>query len=124
MGLTSITKLLAMSSPPPVRPARRPAMPPPPDVVLLKHCRCTDCSNFSQEAGDYLCSEYIGGTQVVWATGQRQCDPPPDAWHHCSHYHGPQISTDVWVWRRSRQVSAGSNIPAKVEPRSEDEELA
>ena len=93
------------------------------DVTILRHCRCQDCIGFSGKAGQYVCVHDIGGTKITWATGQRQCDPPPDAWHHCSHYHGPQISTDVWVWRRSRQVGTGSNISAEVEPRPEDEEL-
>jgi hypothetical protein len=83
-----------------------------------------DCRNFSQVGQDYLCSEYIGGMSVVWATGKRECDPPPDAWHYCSHYNGPQISKDVWVWpRRSRHVGAGSNISVQAEQLDDEEVL-
>ena len=73
---------------------------PPSTVILLRHCRCMDCRSFSKVNGEYFCSEYIGGTAVVWATGKRQCDPSPAAWHYCACYHGPQISKDVWGWRR------------------------
>jgi hypothetical protein len=86
--------------------------------VILKHCRCMDCRNFSQVGQDYFCSEYIGGTSVVWATGKRECDPPQDAWHYCSHYDGPQSSKDVWLWpRRSRHVGPGSTISLRAGPR-------
>ena len=92
--------------------------------VILKHCRCMDCCNFSQINGEHFCSEYIGGTKVTWATGRRQCDPPPEAWHYCSHYDGPQISKDVWLWpRRSRHVGAGSNNSVEAEQPDEDEVL-
>jgi len=82
----------------------------------LKHCRCVDCLNFSKAGSDYFCTEYIGGTAIVWATGQRICEPPPDAWHYCVCYRGPQISKDIWLWPcRSRHVGAGSNISRKAE---------
>ena len=84
--------------------------------VILKHCRCMDCRNFSQVGTDYFCSEYIGGTSVVWTTGKRECDLPQDAWHYCSHYDGPQSSKDVWLWpRRSRHVGPGSTISLRAE---------
>jgi hypothetical protein len=121
MGLTTVKRLLAATMPPPAR-ARRPAgadgrgIPTPAPATVLRHCRCADCLNFSQVGGEYFCSEYIGGTAVVWATGKRQCDPPPDAWHYCARYRGPQISKDVWLWpRRSRHVGAGSTIAPKAE---------
>jgi hypothetical protein len=69
-------------------------------VTILRHCRCIDCQKFMQAGGMYFCQDYIGGTAIVWATGKRVCDPPPGAWHYCSCYDGPQISTDIWVWRR------------------------
>lgn len=75
------------------------------DVTILRHCRCMDCRNFSRADGQYFCSEYIGGTFSVWATGQRICEPAPEAWHYCSHYNGPQISDDVWVWRKATPTS-------------------
>ena len=84
--------------------------------VILKHCRCMDCRKFSQINGECFCSEDIGGTKVTWATGKRECDPPPEAWHYCSHYDGPQISKAVLLWRRrSRHVGAGSTIAPKAE---------
>jgi len=70
-------------------------------VTILKHCRCIDCRKFHADgSGNYYCDSGIGGTATTWATGKRECDPPPDAWHYCSDYHGPQISKDVWVWPR------------------------
>ena len=70
-------------------------------MTVLKHCRCTDCRKFSADgAGNYFCRDYIGGTAVVWATGERFCNPSPEAWHYCAGYDGPQISKDVWVWPR------------------------
>lgn len=70
-------------------------------VTVLKHSRCIDCRKFHADGcGNYYCDSYIGGTKVTWATGKRECDPLPDAWHYCSDYHGPQISPDVWVWPR------------------------
>ena len=96
----------------------------PAPAIILRHCRCANCRNFSKVGKDYFCSEYIGGTKVTWATGKRECDPPPDAWHYCAYYHGPQISTDVWLWpRTSRHVGAGSNISVEAEQPDEDEVL-
>ena len=84
------------------------------NVTLLKHCRCMDCRRFHQDArGEFFCESYIGGTRVEWATGKRYCDPPPDAWHYCADYHGPQISKDVWAWpRRSHAEVAGVAGPS------------
>lgn len=79
-----------------------PYPPTPGMATILRHCRCMDCRHFGRCGDEYTCSHDIGGTKVVWATGQHVCDPPPQAWHYCSHYHGPQISTDVWVWRRGQ----------------------
>ncbi len=88
--------------------------PPSRHVTVLRHCRCSDCLNFSRAGGEYFCSEYIGGTAAVWTTGERSCDPPSDEWHYCARYHGPQVSKDVWVWPkatpRAAQVGAGANI--------------
>ena len=72
----------------------------PRNVTLLRHCRCQDCLKFSHAGSTYFCRDYIGGTAIVWATGERFCDPPPDAWHYCAGYNGPQVSKDVWVWTR------------------------
>ena len=120
MGLRTITRLLALTSPPSTpRPATRPSAPPSPDVVVLKHCRCMDCRKFSQAGSDYFCDEHMGGTAIVWSTGKRTCDPPPDVWQYCACYDGPQISKDVWVWRRSRHVGPGSNISGEVEQTDE-----
>jgi hypothetical protein len=60
-----------------------------------------DCRRFYKDAsGEFHCESHIGGTCIEWATGKRYCDPPPDAWHYCADYHGPQISKDVWAWPR------------------------
>ena len=100
MGLTNVKRMLVAIAPPTRRPAVAGAshVPPPAPATILRHCRCADCLNFWQVGGEYFCSEYIGGMSVVWATGQRFCDPPPDAWHYCARYRGPQVSRDVWVW--------------------------
>jgi hypothetical protein len=71
-------------------------LPPSVEGTVLKHCRCIDCRNWI--GADLRCRAGIGGLAVVWATGARRCDPPPDAWHYCRDYDGPQMSTDVWVW--------------------------
>jgi len=76
-------------------------LPPSVEGTVLKHCRCLDCRKFHRHAwGEFSCDAFIGGTKVAWATGKRECDPPPDAWHYCRDYHGPQISKDVWDWPR------------------------
>ena len=98
----------------------RTILPPPRPVTLLKHCRCIDCRHFHRVAGEYYCTQYVGGTKVVWATGERSCDPAPDVWHYCAFYYGPQISKDIWAWpkatHQAAQVGAGSNISGGVEP--------
>ena len=73
---------------------------PPSAATILRHCRCMDCRGFSEVAGQSYCAEGIGGTKVVWATGERFCSPTPDQWHYCARYDGPQISKDVWIWPR------------------------
>lgn len=87
----------------------------PAEVTLLKHCRCMDCQRFYMAmGGEFYCEFYIGGTRVEWATGKRYCDPPPDAWHYCADYHGPQISKDVWAWpRRPHAEVAGVAGPSE-----------
>ena len=67
-------------------------------VVLLKHCQCKDCRQFFiNRRGEPMCWAGIGGTWTTWGTGRRFCDPPPEVWHYCSGYDGPQISLDVWA---------------------------
>jgi hypothetical protein len=118
MGLTSVREMLAARAPAPrrqVKPDARHVAPPAP-ATILRYCRCSDCLNFSRVEGEYFCSQHIGGTAVVWATGQRFCEPPPDAWHYCALYRGPRVSKDILVWRRATpraaQVGAGSKSPA------------
>lgn len=91
-----------------------PILPAPGAVTLLKHCRCMDCRRFYKAVdGEFYCESYIGGTRIDWATGRRYCDPPPDAWHYCADYHGPQISKDVWAWpRRPHAEVAGVAGPS------------
>ena len=122
----------AVLPPPSARPvtgAPGESVPPPVPATILRHCRCSDCLNFSCVAGEHFCSEHIGGTAVVWATGERFCDPPPNAWHYCARYRGPQISKDVFVWPKShvgakeRPAPGGggpSGGPVWPEPVSED----
>lgn len=89
-------------------------------VTLLKHCRCMDCRRFHEDInGEFFCESYIGGTRVEWATGKRCCDPPPDAWHYCADYHGPQISKDVWAWPR-RPHAEVAGVAGPSEPPAED----
>jgi hypothetical protein len=109
--------MLAAPAPAPRRPANADVghVAPPAPATILRHCRCSDCLNFSRVGGEYFCSQHIGSTRVVWATGERVCDSPPDTWHYCALYRGPRVSKDVLVWRRATpraaQVGAGSNIP-------------
>ena len=90
-------------------------------VTVLKHCRCIDCRKFHADGcGNYYCDSHIGGTSVVWATGNRECDPPPGAWHYCADYHGPQLSPDVWAWPSRpgvEVVEMGPSGPASAEYR-------
>lgn len=62
--------------------------------------------------------KHIGGTAVVPATGERFCDPPPEAWQYCARYRGPQISRDVRVRPkaspRAAEVGAGPEIAASA----------
>jgi hypothetical protein len=93
-------------------------------VTVLRHCRCLDCRKLYRAEGEFFCRDGIGGTATVLGTGERICDPPPEAWHYCAGYHGPQISKDLWLWpRRSRQVGAGSTIAPKAEQPDADEVL-
>jgi hypothetical protein len=89
-------------------------------VTLLKHCRCMDCRRFYKAmGGEFYCESCIGGTRIEWATGKRYCDPPPDAWHYCADYHGPQISKDVWAWPR-RPHAEVAGVAGPSEPPAED----
>ncbi|MCE5327864.1 MAG: hypothetical protein LLG01_15770 [Planctomycetaceae bacterium] len=93
--------LLPAPAPPAV-----PAFPMPAPVTLLRYCRCTDCQKFFNSAGQYYCADYIGGTKVVWGTGERFCDPPPDSWHYCAGYDGPLISKEVMAWPKGQERSS------------------
>jgi len=59
-------------------------------VTTLKHCRCVDCL-FWRAAP---VSECRHGTI---RNGIGDPEYPPNAWHYCALYHGPQISLDVWT---------------------------
>ena len=77
----------------------QPHTPPSLAVTMLRHCRCMDCRKFRKDAyGHFSCDAGIGGVGITWGTGERLCDPLPDAWHYCAEYDGPQNSPDVWVW--------------------------
>ncbi|OQB85183.1 MAG: hypothetical protein BWX88_02022 [Planctomycetes bacterium ADurb.Bin126] len=79
-------------------------------VTVLRHCRCLDCRKWV--AADRACRAGIGGVKVTWGTGERVCDPPPDAWQYCAGYNGPQVSPDVWVWPHTEGVEMVSAYPA------------
>ncbi len=96
----------AQSGDKPLQPMQPMRAPLPGFVTVLKHCRCQDCRHFHCVAGEYYCTEHVGGTKVRWSDGYRQCDPPPDAWHYCALYHGPQISRDVWAWPKATPQAA------------------
>ena len=52
--------------------------PPSAHVTVLRHCRCIDFREFSRDAGgECFCRDSIGGTVIVWATGERFCEPAP-----------------------------------------------
>ena len=81
--------------------------PPAARVTILRHCRCVDCRKlFRDTRGECFCRDFRGGTATVWATGRRYCDPPPEVWHYCAGYDGPQISKDVWVWHYGEESHA------------------
>jgi len=96
----------------PAQPLRAPGQ-----ATILRHCRCVDCL-FWRAAPFSECR------QGIIRNGISEPQYPPDAWHYCALYHGPQISKDVWVWPkvapRSRQVGAGSKISDKIEPVAEE----
>ena len=69
---------------------------PPADVTILKHCRCRDCRHWIDKPA-WLCARGLIGHKGY----------PPDAWHYCALYDGPQVSRDVWVWPK-----AGKKWPA------------
>lgn len=85
------------------------AVMPPLKVTILRHCRCIDCQKFFKDAvGAYFCRDYIGGT-VVSVTGERVCDPPPETWHYCAGYDGPQISKDIFIWKYQQGGESHAN---------------
>ena len=53
--------------------------------------------NLGLEFEEPYCAKLIGGTAVVWATGERICEPAPDTWDYCRDYHGPQVAKEVRV---------------------------
>ena len=68
---------------------------PPGPATILHHCRCADCRHWIREP-------YNECSHGIIANGLK--DPPefpPDAWHYCALYHGPQRSRDVWAWPRT-----------------------
>jgi hypothetical protein len=61
-------------------------------VTILKHCRCIDCRHWIR-APYSMCRHGV----IVNGVGAA-LEYPPDAWHYCALYHGPQASPDVWAW--------------------------
>ena len=76
-------------------------------TTILRHCRCMDCQHWDGRQG--VCHvlpfrRFVQRRDVHPALRRFWTDlgmVRPDAWHYCRDYHGPQISTDVWVWPRA-----------------------
>ena len=49
----------------------------------LKPAKCSMCLKFSRVGETCYCYDYIGGSGVVWGTGERICTPTPDEDHWC-----------------------------------------
>jgi len=80
------------------RTVRTPPTPIP--ATILRHCRCVDCGHWVREPYNECAHGIIrNGVQPV-------LEFPPDAWHWCALYDGPQISRDVWLWAKA---GAGAN---------------
>jgi hypothetical protein len=69
--------------------------PPPAQATILRHCRCQDCGHWVGRPHNE-CAEGIVRNGVMPVP-----EYPPDAWHFCALYDGPQISKDVWVWPKA-----------------------
>ena len=74
----------------PMQPLHAPA--PSLAVTILKHCRCIDCRHWIKPPYS-MCRHGV----IVNGMGGA-FEYPPDAWHYCALYHGPQASPDVWAW--------------------------
>ena len=103
MGLANVNRLLGSTVVPTlqtIHPTTN-SIPAPGRVTILKHCRCVDCRRFHKSlVGDsYYCDSLIGGTRIVYDTLECYCDPPPEAWHYCHDYRGPQISKETLMWK-------------------------
>ena len=86
---------------------------PPLAVTVLKHCRCVDCRHWLREP-------YSMCKHGIICNGVKETPQfPPDAWHYCVLYYGPQISRDVWVWPKVAPQAA--NVGARSQdPREGD----
>jgi len=69
-------------------------LPPSLHVILLRHCRCQDCRHLLKG----LRPNSLSGSQC--GRGMLVAEESVEAWHYCAEYDGPQVSKDVWVWRR------------------------
>jgi len=69
-----------------------------------------DCTKFS----DGNCAEQIGGTSVVWGTGESATDPKPDAWHYCGGYDGPKNAQEPVLWPRAPKLDHRTTKEAKA----------
>jgi hypothetical protein len=79
--------------------------PAPSKVTILRHCRCQDCRHWIK-APYSMCRHglVVNGMKAI-------PEYPAHEWHYCALYHGPQVSKEVWVWKRD------ANSSESVEPR-------
>ena len=90
----------------------RPTVPSIRSVTILRHCRCRDCRHWIGEPH----SECAHG--IIRNGVSEQPEYPPDTWHYCALYHGPQISKDVWVWPKSPVSAKERPAPGRGGPSS------
>jgi len=96
---------------------------PPRNVTILRHCRCQDCEH-------WIGHPYNECDEGIVRNGVKPVpEYPPDAWHYCALYDGPQVSKDVFVWpkpatgAKERPAPGGggpSGGPVWPEPVGED----
>ena len=88
---------------------------PPRRVTILMHCRCQDCRHWISEPH----SECAHG--IIRNGLSEQPEYPPDTWHYCALYHGPQISRDVWVLPKTPRQAAHVGPRSKISHEADGE---
>ena len=82
------------------------------EATILWYCRCRDCTRLNGRAGAWICANGIGGTGVVWGTGERVTQLPADEWHYCAEYDGPRNAQKPLLSPK-RQQGRSTEPPAK-----------